>query len=139
MIDMKLQFKIEEVKFSFSSSVFYSNNEILESCLILGVCLVESESGGNTAKVSEFPNLSSSYGIFQINSKEWCRKGRKGGECGVKCEDFLDEDIRDDIKCAKVIYNRNGFNGKSFCYQLAKKGLSVGNFKCNVFLKNLKR
>ena len=73
---------------------------------------MESESGGNTGKVSEFPNLSASYGLFQINSKEWCRKGRKGGECGVKCEDFLDEDIRDDVKCAKVIYNRNGFNGE---------------------------
>lgn len=48
---------------------------------------------------------------LQINSKDWCRKGRKGGECNSRCEDFLDEDIRDDIKCAKIIYNRLGFNG----------------------------
>lgn len=31
-----------------------------------GVCLIEAESGGDTTKVTEFPNLSSSYGIFQV-------------------------------------------------------------------------
>lgn len=51
-----------------------------------GVCLIESESGGDSSKVSEHPNLSASYGIFQINSKEWCRKQRRGGECGARCE-----------------------------------------------------
>ncbi|CRL08737.1 CLUMA_CG021392, isoform A [Clunio marinus] len=74
-----------------------------------GVCLIEAESGGDSSKVTEFPNLSTSYGIFQINSKEWCRKGRRGGECGARCEDFLTEDIKLDIKCAKVIYDRHGF------------------------------
>ncbi|CAO1346397.1 unnamed protein product [Diamesa serratosioi] len=89
-----------------------SQNTLIERSFISHwVCLIESESGAQTSKVQEYPNLSTSYGIFQINSKEWCRKGRKGGECGMKCEDFLNEDIKDDIKCAKVIYNRNGFKG----------------------------
>ncbi|CAO1321986.1 unnamed protein product [Diamesa tonsa] len=89
-----------------------SQNTLIERSFISHwVCLIESESGAETSKVQEYPNLSTSYGIFQINSKEWCRKGRKGGECGMKCEDFLNEDIKDDIKCAKVIYNRNGFKG----------------------------
>lgn len=39
--------------------------------MISGVCLIEAESGGYSNKVSEFPNLSTSYGVFQINSKEW--------------------------------------------------------------------
>lgn len=72
----------------------------------LGVCLIEAESGADTSKVTEFPNLSTSYGIFQVNSKEWCKKSRRGGEiislhflvnilwvqslisgeCGVRCE-----------------------------------------------------
>lgn len=57
------------------------------SCLVtLGVCLIEAESGADTSKVTEFPNLSTSYGVFQVNSKEWCRKGRRGGECSVRCE-----------------------------------------------------
>lgn len=65
------------------------NSEILVVNLALnisGVCLIQAESGGYSNKVSEFPNLSSSYGVFQINSKEWCRKGRRGGECGFRCE-----------------------------------------------------
>jgi lysozyme len=51
-----------------------------------GVCLSEAEAGADSSKVIEHPNLSTSYGVFQINSKEWCRKGRKGGECGIRCE-----------------------------------------------------
>ncbi|CAH1714221.1 unnamed protein product [Chironomus riparius] len=85
------------------------NSGIPKTFISNWVCLIESESGADTSKVSELPNLSTSYGIFQINSKEWCRKSRKGGECGMRCEDFLTEDIKDDIKCAKVIYNRHGF------------------------------
>lgn len=54
--------------------------------MTLGVCLIEAESGADTSKVTEFPNLSTSYGVFQVNSKEWCRKGRRGGECSVRCE-----------------------------------------------------
>lgn len=29
----------------------------------------------------------------------------------MKCEDFLDEKIDDDIKCAKLIFEKKGFNG----------------------------
>uniref|UniRef100_A0A1A9ZC91 lysozyme n=1 Tax=Glossina pallidipes TaxID=7398 RepID=A0A1A9ZC91_GLOPL len=50
------------------------------------VCLVENESGRSTSKVTQLPNQSVSYGLFQINSKNWCRKGRKGGICNIKCE-----------------------------------------------------
>uniref|UniRef100_A0A182NI13 lysozyme n=1 Tax=Anopheles dirus TaxID=7168 RepID=A0A182NI13_9DIPT len=73
------------------------------------VCLVMAESGGDTAKVTTLDNESTSYGIFQINSKTWCREGRKGGRCNKKCEDFVDEDLSDDIECAKQIYNDGGF------------------------------
>ncbi|XP_055380258.1 lysozyme-like [Condylostylus longicornis] len=73
------------------------------------VCLVENESGRSTSKVMQQPNLSVSYGLFQINNKTWCRKGRKGGLCNTKCEDFLNDDIQDDAKCAKLIFNQKGF------------------------------
>ncbi|XP_037909237.1 lysozyme [Hermetia illucens] len=75
------------------------------------VCLIESESGRSTSKTLQLPNTSANYGIFQINSKTWCRKGRKGGLCEMKCEDFLNDDISDDARCAKQIYNRHGFQG----------------------------
>ncbi|XP_055606508.1 lysozyme c-1-like [Uranotaenia lowii] len=76
------------------------------------ICLANAESGLDTSKVSpRFPNQSASYGIFQINSKEWCREGRKGGKCNMKCEDFLDDKITDDIDCVKKIQMQYGFNG----------------------------
>ncbi|XP_037932934.1 lysozyme c-1-like [Teleopsis dalmanni] len=74
-----------------------------------GVCLVETESGRSTSKVLQLPNQSVSYGLFQINSKNWCRKGRKGGVCNIKCEDFLNDEISDDSRCAMQIFNRYGF------------------------------
>lgn len=50
-----------------------------------GICLVEAESGRSTTKVTEYPNYKS-YGLFQINSKEWCRSGKRGGDCNMRCE-----------------------------------------------------
>ncbi|XP_053967193.1 lysozyme [Anastrepha obliqua] len=73
------------------------------------VCLVENESGRSTSKVMQLANHSVSYGLFQINSKNWCRKGRKGGICNIKCEDFLNDEISDDSRCAMQIFNRHGF------------------------------
>ncbi|XP_030368954.1 lysozyme [Scaptodrosophila lebanonensis] len=73
------------------------------------VCLVESESGRSTSKSMQLPNQSVSYGLFQINSKNWCRKGRRGGICNIKCEDFLNDEISDDSRCAMQIFNRHGF------------------------------
>lgn len=50
------------------------------------ICLANAESGLDTTKMTQMPNLTASYGIFQINSKQWCRSGRKGGVCNMKCE-----------------------------------------------------
>ncbi|KAL5286039.1 hypothetical protein ACFFRR_007617 [Megaselia abdita] len=72
------------------------------------VCLVEHESGRSTSKINQ-ASTSVSYGLFQINSKQWCRKGRKGGQCDMKCEDFTNNDITDDSKCAMRIFNTTGF------------------------------
>ncbi|ALC41413.1 CG11159 [Drosophila busckii] len=73
------------------------------------VCLVEAESGRSTSKSMQLPNQSVSYGLFQINSKNWCRKGRRGGICNIKCEEFLNDEISDDSRCAMQIFNRHGF------------------------------
>ncbi|KAG5678845.1 hypothetical protein PVAND_008478 [Polypedilum vanderplanki] len=86
-------------------------NEAIERVYIPHwVCLAQGESQLNTSKLVNYPNQSSSYGIFQINSKEQCGKDKKGGFCNIKCSDLLDDDIKDDIKCAKVIFDRSGFN-----------------------------
>ncbi|XP_049308567.1 lysozyme-like [Bactrocera dorsalis] len=73
------------------------------------ICLIEHESNRSTKVLKRNPNGSRSYGLFQINSKEWCRVSRKGGLCGNKCEDFLDDNIDDDVACAKRIFQRDGF------------------------------
>ncbi|XP_032675511.1 lysozyme [Odontomachus brunneus] len=74
------------------------------------ICLMQSESGLDTRVVKGPKTASSySYGIFQINSVKWCTRGRAGGLCNARCEDFANDDIQDDITCAKKIYNRDGF------------------------------
>lgn len=74
------------------------------------ICLMQSESKMNTALVTGPKTASSySYGIFQINSAKWCTRGRKGGNCNKRCEDFLNDDIQEDIACAKKIFDQDGF------------------------------
>lgn len=96
------------------------------------ICLANAESGLNTTKVTKLPNMSASYGIFQINSKEWCREGRKGGKCNMKCEDFINDNITDDIECVKKIQMQYGFNGWNL-WQKKCKGKELPDIsKCNV-------
>ncbi|XP_049815887.1 lysozyme-like [Schistocerca nitens] len=76
------------------------------------VCLVESESGGRTDKRGpRNKNGSYDYGLFQINSKYWCGIGKVAGDCRLKCEDLLNNDLSDDVRCAKKIFQRHGFRG----------------------------
>ncbi|XP_048458975.1 lysozyme C-2-like [Rhincodon typus] len=56
------------------------------------VCMVEIESGYNTALKRHYRNLgiitSTNYGIFQINNKEWCDDGTPAFSynlCQIKC------------------------------------------------------
>lgn len=74
------------------------------------VCLMQSESGMNTSLMTGPKRASSySFGILQISSSKWCTRGRTGGICNKRCEDFLNDDIKDDIACGKKIFNQDGF------------------------------
>ncbi|XP_030560214.1 lysozyme [Drosophila novamexicana] len=73
------------------------------------ICLVEHESSLDTNKVTSKENNSKNYGLFQINSRDYCAEGRRGGLCNMKCEDLSNDDISDDIACAKTIQQRDGF------------------------------
>lgn len=44
------------------------------------------------------------YGIYKINT---CGVLKKGGICGIRCEKLIDENISDDIECAKLIFKSN--------------------------------
>ncbi|GJQ79420.1 putative C-Type lysozyme [Trypoxylus dichotomus] len=74
------------------------------------VCIVFKESSYNTAAI----NYSSGcYGLFQICEQWWCSP--PGKVCNMKCTKLLDDNLADDIKCVKTIYERtrrlsgNGF------------------------------
>ncbi|KAK0093752.1 hypothetical protein PV326_012758 [Microctonus aethiopoides] len=91
---------VQELKRGGISNTYISN----------WVCLMKHESGLETSLVTGPGTASSySYGVFQINSNKWCVRGRKGGVCNAKCEDFSNDDISDDIVCAKKIHEMEGF------------------------------
>ncbi|XP_011494296.1 PREDICTED: lysozyme c-1 [Ceratosolen solmsi marchali] len=74
------------------------------------ICLIKSESNFDTRKKTGPGHKASySYGILQISSDKWCSAFRPGGVCRKNCNDFLDDDIQDDIACAKIIANQEGF------------------------------
>uniref|UniRef100_A0A8C3CHR9 lysozyme n=1 Tax=Cairina moschata TaxID=8855 RepID=A0A8C3CHR9_CAIMO len=69
------------------------------------VCLVQHQSNYNTHAFRD-EGKSRDYGIFQINSKYWCDDGKTPGTsntCHINCSKFLDDNIEDDIRCAKII------------------------------------
>ncbi|KAK2583357.1 hypothetical protein KPH14_009353 [Odynerus spinipes] len=74
------------------------------------VCLMINESGMDTRRVTGPKGASNYYyGVFQISSGKWCARGRVGGICNKRCEDFANDDIQDDIICAKKIQDTEGF------------------------------
>ncbi|XP_024064409.2 lysozyme C-like [Terrapene carolina triunguis] len=70
------------------------------------VCLVQHESSYNTRAINHDKDGSTNYGIFQINSKYWCADGQTPGAtngCHIACSKLMDDNIADDMKCAKLI------------------------------------
>uniref|UniRef100_A0A8C9KCF7 Glycosyl hydrolases family 22 (GH22) domain-containing protein n=2 Tax=Panthera tigris TaxID=9694 RepID=A0A8C9KCF7_PANTA len=78
------------------------------------VCMAEHESNFNTQAFNgKNDNGSSDYGIFQINSKWWCKNNSSpsANACNTMCSRFLDDNISDDITCAKrVVKDPNGMS-----------------------------
>ncbi|XP_032068107.1 lysozyme C, milk isozyme-like [Thamnophis elegans] len=70
------------------------------------ICLAYYETNYNSGLVGE-PNWDGSrnYGIFQINSRWWCNnyQGHTANHCKKSCSAFTNDDITDDIACAKRI------------------------------------
>nr|Q06655.2 RecName: Full=Alpha-lactalbumin; AltName: Full=Lactose synthase B protein; Flags: Precursor [Notamacropus eugenii]CAA33281.1 unnamed protein product [Notamacropus eugenii] len=69
------------------------------------VCTMFHISGLSTqAEVNNHSNKE--YGIFQISNNGWCAEKQEdvaNSVCGILCSKFLDDDITDDIECAKKI------------------------------------
>ncbi|KAK9407478.1 lysozyme C milk isozyme-like [Crotalus adamanteus] len=77
------------------------------------ICMAYHESGFKTHAVNINDNGSRDYGIFQINSRYWCNnnQGRTKNGCRKPCSDFLNDDITDDIACAKkIVHDKQKMN-----------------------------
>ena len=89
---------------------------LFEFLPISGLCLLEKESEYKSQAIGHH-NGAQHLGIFQISDRWWCKWDREYNiGCGVKCHNFLDEDLKDDMECAKKIFKEhsrlhgNGFN-----------------------------
>lgn len=77
------------------------------------VCIARHESEYNTAAVN---HGSGDHGLFQISNLFWCSPPGDGYACGLSCSDLEDDDIEDDVICAKRIHREHtrlsgdGFN-----------------------------
>ncbi|KAM7358335.1 uncharacterized protein ACRADG_003347 isoform 2-T2 [Cochliomyia hominivorax] len=82
------------------------------------VCIAEHESQFNTAAIGRLnTDGSADHGLFQISDRYWCDHSVYGGKaCNLPCDKLLDDDLRDDVACAKTIHEEhtrlsgNGFN-----------------------------
>ncbi|XP_029940623.1 lysozyme C-like [Salarias fasciatus] len=74
------------------------------------VCLTQWESHFNTKATNSNSNGSKDYGIFQINSRFWCRDGSfSHNGCNISCDQLLTDDVTAAINCAKrVVSDPNG-------------------------------
>lgn len=89
--------KIDECEFV---SELYSSHEIPREDLYKHLCI---------AKELHTANDNSGFlGVYGIGSQWWCKHDKPGGDCNVKCSDLVDDEIADDVQCAKVILKLQG-------------------------------
>uniref|UniRef100_A0A5F9CXG7 Sperm acrosome membrane-associated protein 3 n=1 Tax=Oryctolagus cuniculus TaxID=9986 RepID=A0A5F9CXG7_RABIT len=69
------------------------------------ICLAYFTSGFNTAAVDHEADGSTNNGIFQINSRRWCKDLSKKALnlCRLYCSDLLNPNLKDTVVCAMKI------------------------------------
>ncbi|KAL5286038.1 hypothetical protein ACFFRR_007616 [Megaselia abdita] len=90
------------------------------------ICLVKHESNFDTSSVVERPGRRTRYGLFGIIKNTHCKEDSNRGICGRKCEDFTDDYIDDDVECAKLIFERDGFKNWTN-WEIRCKNTDLGN------------
>lgn len=76
------------------------------------VCIARHESEYNTSAIN---HDSGDHGLFQISHIYWCSPPGNGHACGLPCSSLENDDIEDDIGCAKRIYREHtGLSGDGF-------------------------
>ncbi|XP_039196110.1 lysozyme C, milk isozyme-like [Crotalus tigris] len=70
------------------------------------ICLVHHGNGFNSKSVTSRKNRKIQFfGIFQIDNHWWCdnKQGYSANLCKMSCNAFINDDLNDDIACAKKI------------------------------------
>ncbi|XP_038608750.1 lysozyme C I [Tachyglossus aculeatus] len=97
------------------------------------VCTAFHESGYNTQATNHNTDGSTDYGILQINSRYWCQDGKTPGSknaCNISCSKLLDDDITDDLKCAKKIAGEAKGLTPWVAWKSKCRGHDLSKFKC---------
>ncbi|XP_067124816.1 lysozyme c-1-like [Centruroides vittatus] len=85
------------------------------------ICMIYHESGFNTRIKNRKRDGSIDYGIFQINDKCWCAPPGPYNFCNIRCSKLVDDNIKDDMKCAKLIFRWRYFYAwkgwRKFCHR----------------------
>ncbi|XP_056137749.1 lysozyme C-like [Lampris incognitus] len=68
------------------------------------VCLAKWLSNYNTSAITHHSDGSTDYGIFQFNSRYWCKEHitrRSLNFCHIQCSELLTDDVSVAIRCVK--------------------------------------
>lgn len=79
-------------------------HEIPEHQLATWLCITNYESHYDTS--AHNPG-SGDHGLFQISELYWCSPPGVGTACGVSCADLKNDDIEDDVVCARRIHRQH--------------------------------
>ncbi|XP_053552216.1 lysozyme C-1 [Bombina bombina] len=94
------------------------------------ICIAKHQSDYKTNALND-NGSSRDYGIFQINSRWWCddkKTKNTANGCKKSCSSFLNDDITDDIECAKrVVRDPQGLNAW-IVYPTQCQGKDLSNF-----------
>ncbi|XP_021073039.1 alpha-lactalbumin [Mus pahari] len=80
--------------------------------LLEWACVLFHTSGYDTQAVVR-DNGSTEYGLFQISNRFWCKSSEfpeSENICGISCDKLLDDELADDIACAKKILAIKGID-----------------------------
>ncbi|BES99896.1 lysozyme [Nesidiocoris tenuis] len=105
------------------SQVLHYQLDVPLADLPMWLCIAYYESNYNTSAVGP---LAEDFGLFQISKLFWCDprgnvenagkvKSAPPNVCGLKCDRLLDDDISDDVACARTVFQEHqNFEGDGF-------------------------
>lgn len=117
--NVSLKFKPINMKFSIVSFILFTTLNIFQSNstkidrydlaielyehgmtnISTWICIID--------QVSELHYDNKPSGLFGFSPDHWCMNDRRGHGCNMKCSQFENRNLSDDIYCAKILFNKN--------------------------------